>query len=111
MTLHLVKNTDILSEVSHRDNRPFTVGFAAESEKIIEHAQSKLERKKLDLIIANDISRSDIGFNQDDNELILLSSSGQETLPKDTKRILAKTIVARIAKLSAESLAEISTPS
>lgn len=99
MTIELVKNADILSDVSHLENRPFTVGFAAESEKLIEHAQSKLERKKLDLIIANDISRSDIGFNQDSNELVILSASSHEALPKDTKHSLAKTIVAKIATL------------
>lgn len=100
MTIQLVKNPDILYDVSHLEDRPLTIGFAAESEKLIEHAKIKLERKKLDLIIANDISRSDSGFDKDTNEVVLISHDATEALPKADKTELAKTIVARIALLS-----------
>lgn len=104
MNIRLVKNPDILSEVSHLKNRPYTVGFAAESEKLIEHAQDKLERKKLDLIVANDISRSDIGFDQDANEVVLISKESVEPLPKDSKKELARILVEKIsAHLNADS--------
>ncbi|MCL4161564.1 UNVERIFIED_CONTAM: hypothetical protein GTU68_053759, partial [Idotea baltica] len=53
MIINLVKNPDILNEVSHLESRPITIGFAAESEKLLDHARVKLERKKLDMIVAN----------------------------------------------------------
>ena len=103
MVITLVKNADILSEVSHLDNRPFTVGFAAESENLVDHARAKLTKKKLDLIVANDISRSDIGFNQDENEVVLISQDNIETIEKASKNSLAQMLVAKIAVLSHKS--------
>ena len=98
MTIELVRNPDILNEVSHLTQRPFTVGFAAESEKLLEHARAKLERKSLDLIVANDISRADIGFGCDENEVYLLSSDTHKALPKCSKAELAKLLIAEIQK-------------
>lgn len=72
--IKLVKNPDILATVANAKNRPaVVVGFAAESENVQANAQSKLKRKNLDLIIANDISRSDIGFGSEFNEVTVLS--------------------------------------
>ena len=99
MVIKLVKNPDILKDVSYLESRPFCVGFAAESEKLVEHARGKLERKKLDFVVANDISRSDIGFNQEHNEVVLVTAEGEEGIPKTSKANLAKTIVAKIATL------------
>jgi len=96
LSLELIKNPDILLTVGHLEKKPFTVGFAAESEKLIEHATGKLERKKLDIIIANDISRSDIGFGQDENEVLLITKNSQKALPKASKQILAKQLVSEI---------------
>ena len=65
LTLRLVKNPDIIAEVAARADKPFVVGFAAETEKLAEHARDKLSRKGLDLIAANDVARAGQGFNAD----------------------------------------------
>lgn len=96
LSLELIKNPDILYQVGHLEKKPFTVGFAAESEKLIEHALGKLQRKNLDLIVANDISRKDIGFGQDENEVFLLSANAQKQLPKTSKQLLGKQLIAEI---------------
>lgn len=99
LTLELIKNPDILFNVGQMEHKPFTVGFAAESEKLVEHATGKLERKNLDLIIANDISRSDIGFGQDENEVLLISKDQQKPLPKTSKQLLGKQLIGEICDL------------
>jgi phosphopantothenoylcysteine decarboxylase/phosphopantothenate--cysteine ligase len=97
MELHLVKNPDIVATVAASSPKPFTVGFAAETRDILDYARSKLERKNLDLIIANDVSRSDIGFNSDENAVTVVSHSGAETLPQTSKRKLATLLIDKIA--------------
>ncbi len=73
MNLHLVKTGDILEEVSKmRKPNQFVVGFAAETENLLENARYKLESKKLDMIVANDISHSNIGFDSDYNEVTII---------------------------------------
>lgn len=99
LTLELIKNPDILNTVGLLENKPFTVGFAAESEKLREHAQSKLQRKNLDLIIANDISRSDIGFGHDENEVLLITENSERALPKTSKQLLGKQLISDICDL------------
>ena len=94
MTLELKRNVDILAWVAAQEKRPFVVGFAAESQKLKEFAQKKLEKKKLDMICANDISCSELGFNSDNNQLLILDSAGKEKLLEvDKKEILAKQII------------------
>ncbi len=97
MELHLVKNPDIVATVAASSPKPFTVGFAAETRDILDYARSKLARKNLDLIIANDVSRSDIGFNSDENAVTVVSHSGAETLPQTSKRKLATLLIDKIA--------------
>lgn len=97
MELHLVKNPDIVATVASSTPKPFTVGFAAETKDVLEYAKSKLERKNLDMIIANDVSRSDIGFNSDENAVTVISHSGIETLPQTSKRKLASVLIDQIA--------------
>ena len=97
MELHLVKNPDIVATVAASAPKPFTVGFAAETRDILEYARGKLERKNLDLIIANDVSRSDIGFNSDENAVTVISQHRAETLPQTSKRKLAALLIERIA--------------
>lgn len=102
MTLQLVKNPDILHQVATMSERPqCVVGFAAESENLIENAQKKLSRKKLDLIVANDISRSDIGFGADSNEVTTIDAkTGAKTSwGMLSKAQLARKIVAQIAEI------------
>jgi phosphopantothenoylcysteine decarboxylase/phosphopantothenate--cysteine ligase len=98
IALQLVRNPDIVSEVARFEPRPFTVGFAAETERLLEHARAKLQRKGLDLVIANDVSRRDSGFDSDFNELTLVSSEGEIPLGRATKQFLAEAVIAEIAR-------------
>ncbi len=99
MELHLIKNPDIVATVAGlRDNRPYTVGFAAETQDVIGYARSKLVRKGLDLIIANDVSNPEIGFNSDDNAVTLVSAETEVSLPQMTKRQLARQLIEQIAQ-------------
>ncbi|MEO7431565.1 MAG: bifunctional phosphopantothenoylcysteine decarboxylase/phosphopantothenate--cysteine ligase CoaBC [Dokdonella sp.] len=98
LELSLVQNPDILAEVAALAQRPFVVGFAAETEQMEEFARAKLERKQLDLIAANQVG-SNLGFERDDNALLLLWPNGREELPQADKRELARQLVARIAQL------------
>ena len=98
LELVLVQNPDILAEVAGLPARPFLVGFAAETENIEAHARAKLERKQLDLIAANQVGAG-LGFERDDNALLLLwPDGGREELPRADKRELARRLVARIAR-------------
>ena len=98
MHIYLVKNPDIIATVAEQENKPFTVGFAAETQNVLEYAQGKLEKKNLDLIIANDVSRKDIGFNSEENAVTLVAAGEQFELPKATKTQVSRDIVAEIAK-------------
>ncbi|OZG74944.1 bifunctional 4'-phosphopantothenoylcysteine decarboxylase/phosphopantothenoylcysteine synthetase [Hahella sp. CCB-MM4] len=96
MTIELVKNPDILSEVAALEHPPFCVGFAAETQKVVEYAQQKLSRKKLKMVIANDVSRSDIGFNSDHNAVTIVTHDKVEPVPKLNKQDLAEDLVKHI---------------
>ena len=82
----------------HADPRPFVVGFAAETERVEEYARAKLERKRLDLIAANEVGAG-LGFEREDNALLLLWPGGREALDRGDKADLARALVARIARL------------
>lgn len=101
LTLELVRNPDIVATIAARADRPFTVGFAAETQSLETHAGSKLERKRLDLIVANDVSLEGIGFGGDDNAATLLWREREGTrhhaLPRQPKTALANAIVDHIA--------------
>ncbi len=99
MTVELVKNPDIVTAIAALEQRPFTVGFAAETSDVEQYARSKLERKNLDLVIANDVSDRTIGFNSDDNEVLVVENSSTEAIPKINKAILARQLIARIAEM------------
>ncbi|MFC6633767.1 bifunctional phosphopantothenoylcysteine decarboxylase/phosphopantothenate--cysteine ligase CoaBC [Microbulbifer taiwanensis] len=97
-TVALVKNPDIVAGIAARtERRPFTVGFAAETEKVLEHARGKLTRKKLDMIVANDVSVADGGFDSDRNAVTVIDAAGSEMLPSALKTELAEQLIARIA--------------
>lgn len=98
LDLHLVRNADIVADVAAHDPRPFTVGFAAETTDLLQHARSKLERKGLDLVIANDVSRADIGFDSDYNEVHVLSAEGESSLTRGTKTAIARVLVQEIGE-------------
>ncbi|WP_090275106.1 bifunctional phosphopantothenoylcysteine decarboxylase/phosphopantothenate--cysteine ligase CoaBC [Halopseudomonas litoralis] len=99
MTLALVRNPDILATLASHNQRPgFCVGFAAETDEVLDYASDKLTRKNLDLIIANDVSQPGIGFNADDNAVTLIDRSlTQQPLPRASKHKLARQIIAVIA--------------
>jgi phosphopantothenoylcysteine decarboxylase / phosphopantothenate---cysteine ligase len=103
LTIEMVKNPDIVSAVAALQNRPFTVGFAAETANVEEglehHARDKLERKNLDLVIANDVSDRTIGFNSDDNAVLVVEMKSSEAIPKINKSILARQLIAKIADM------------
>lgn len=97
MTIELVKNPDIVTAVANSQERPFTVGFAAETQDVVEYARGKLQRKNLDLVVANDVSRTDIGFNSDDNAVTLVWPDSSQDLALQSKAQLARELVQRIA--------------
>ena len=99
MTIELTRNADIIAAVASHAERPFTVGFAAETQDVVNYARGKLERKNLDLIVANDVSQPGIGFNSDDNAVILVSKQGQTALPQASKRQLGRQLVDEIASV------------
>jgi phosphopantothenoylcysteine decarboxylase/phosphopantothenate--cysteine ligase len=97
MTLELIENPDIIAGVAAGSPRPFVVGFAAETHEALAHAREKRQRKGMDMIVVNDVSRSDIGFNADENAVTIISAKGEERLPKGPKAAIAAAIVDRIA--------------
>ncbi len=104
LTLRLTRNPDILAEVAAlrtRHGRPtVVVGFAAESEHLLDHAQAKLKAKGLDLIVANDITARDAGFAVDTNRVTLLYRDGRrENLPPQTKAAVGEAVVIRALHL------------
>lgn len=98
MTITMVKNPDILAEVAARDKPPFCVGFAAETNKVVDYARGKLERKNLDLIAANHVGGGETGFGVPDNAITLISKDSVIELPKQSKTSLARSLLAEIAK-------------
>lgn len=109
MQLNLVKNHDIVADVANLKNKPFIVGFAAETQNVEQYARGKLMRKNLDLIAANDVAKSGQGFNSDDNALTLFSAIDKTEIPLANKKIVAQQLVSLInqhylAKLNSTKL-------
>jgi len=92
LSLDLHYNPDILFDVSHQFPDLFSVGFAAETEDLIKHAKGKLERKKLDMIVANPVGMNQ-GFEQDTNQVEIIWKDGQVSLPEKNKTELAVEIM------------------
>ena len=97
LNLKLDKNSDILKVISEKNLNLKTVGFAAETENLLSNAKKKLSQKKLDLIVANDVSNKDIGFDSDENEVTLITKKEQKKIKKASKKIVSKKIVEFIA--------------
>lgn len=94
ISLTLVKNPDILKEISAKKTSQIVVGFCAESENLLENAKEKIAKKACDYLIANDISRKDIGFSSDYNEVTILDKNGgMKKLEKSDKKTIAKEIL------------------
>ena len=101
--LELVSTPDIIAEVAALENGPFTVGFAAETEKLKQHAFGKLSRKGLDMIAANRVGQSDSGFESENNEILILVPDGEKHLGKGNKQQLARLIIEEVAALLKEN--------
>ena len=97
LELKLVPNEDILKCVAASVPPPFTVGFAAETHDVEQHARAKLERKAIDMVAANLVGGANIGFNADDNELLVIWRGGSQHLPRAAKTRLARALVDVIA--------------
>lgn len=99
MDLKLVSNPDIIASIAARQVRPsLVVGFAAETNDVTTYARNKLKKKRLDFIFANDVSDSAIGFNSDSNAGTLISADNDITMAVSSKRVLAETMIAELAK-------------
>ncbi|WP_339337895.1 bifunctional phosphopantothenoylcysteine decarboxylase/phosphopantothenate--cysteine ligase CoaBC [uncultured Oceanicoccus sp.] len=98
LSIELIRNPDIIAAVASHQQRPFTVGFAAETQNLIGYAQSKLEKKKLDLMIANDVANTEIGFNSDNNAVTVIWNGGEKTLPMTSKQQLSRCLLSEIAQ-------------
>jgi phosphopantothenoylcysteine decarboxylase/phosphopantothenate--cysteine ligase len=103
LTLVLKKTADILGELGQRriakGGGPLLVGFAAETEDVIAHATAKREKKHADLIVANDVSRTDAGFDVDTNAVTIVGPGGADTLPLQSKSRVAAEILNRVETL------------
>jgi phosphopantothenoylcysteine decarboxylase/phosphopantothenate--cysteine ligase len=103
LTIPLLRNPDILTEVARwREDRPLpvVVGFAAETENLLENAQDKLRRKRLDMIVANDVTAEGSGFGTDTNQVTLIGLSGLiEVLPLLSKHEVAHRILDQVWEL------------
>jgi phosphopantothenoylcysteine decarboxylase/phosphopantothenate--cysteine ligase len=95
--LQLVRNPDIVATVAAAEHRPFTVGFAAETTDLLAYARDKMQRKGLDMIVANDVSDRSIGFNSDHNEAIVLWADGEQVMGRMGKANMARRIIQLIA--------------
>jgi phosphopantothenoylcysteine decarboxylase/phosphopantothenate--cysteine ligase len=114
LTLVLRKTPDILSDLAARrasGNGPLLIGFAAETENLEASAAVKLEQKRMDMIVANDVSRADAGFDVSTNAVTIIGPEGVETLPLQSKTAVAAAILDRVeGLLSRKAPAGHSTP-
>jgi phosphopantothenoylcysteine decarboxylase/phosphopantothenate--cysteine ligase len=97
LTLTLDEGPDILAELGRERAERLLVGFAAETDDLLAHAREKLARKRLDFIVANDVSQAGIGFDADDNEVTVIDRSGTaHRVPRGSKREVAEAILDRV---------------
>ena len=96
--LQMVRNPDILATLAGRPDRPFSVGFAAETENLLEYASGKLKAKNLDLIVANDVANPSIGFNSEENAITVIDRELRQTaFAQTSKGKIARQLIAFIA--------------
>ena len=97
MTIELIENKDILASVCQLEKKPICIGFAAETKNHIKNARIKLMKKQCDAIILNDVSKSEIGLNSNDNEVHFITKNKSEIIEKNTKQIIAEKIINKLA--------------
>lgn len=98
LSMELIENKDILKSISLKKGDLKVIGFAAETQDVVKNAKKKLNEKKLDLIIANDVSDSSIGFDSDENEVYLITKKIEKKIEKISKKKLSRSIIEFIAK-------------
>ena len=103
LTLNLVKNPDILATVATLKNKPFCVGFAAETQQLEQYANNKLTRKNLDMVAANRVDDASSGFEVDDNALSIFWNNGRQDFARDSKTVIARQLVELVAQRYVES--------
>ena len=99
MTIELIENTDIIAAVAAHPSRPYTVGFAAETQDVITYARRKLDKKRLNMIIANDVSEADRGFNSENNQTTVLYRANSEVLEQSLPLLSKGNVARRIIEL------------
>ena len=110
-TIELTANPDILAEVAARGTGAFIVGFAAETQNVAAYARAKLEGKGVDLLVANDVSQSGIGFDADDNEVLLIDRwGGERRISRMPKTAIADAILGHVLALRAAARAPAPVP-
>ena len=102
LSLNLVENDDIVASVSSLPNRPFMVGFAAETHNAIQFAREKRIHKNLDVIVCNDVSDSSIGFESSENAVTVIYENGEKVLQKASKQEIARKLIHLLGKLYSE---------
>lgn len=98
LSVEMVRNPDIIAEVAKQNNKPFIVGFAAETQELKKYAKQKLEHKRLDMIAGNDVSDTSIGFDSPENALEIYWVGGNCSLERDTKTKIARRLISLIAE-------------
>ena len=98
LSMELIENKDILKSISLKKGDLKVIGFAAETQDVVKNAKKKLNEKKLDLIIENDVSDSSIGFDSDENEVYLITKKIEKKIEKISKKKLSRSIIEFIAK-------------
>ncbi|HEY7444120.1 MAG TPA: bifunctional phosphopantothenoylcysteine decarboxylase/phosphopantothenate--cysteine ligase CoaBC [Vicinamibacterales bacterium] len=109
LTIQFTRTADILAELGRQRGsreRPILVGFAAETSDVVPKARSKRQAKQVDLIVANDVSRTDAGFEQDANAVILIGANGEQPVPLQPKVAVARVVLDRIESLLAATPAK-----
>jgi phosphopantothenoylcysteine decarboxylase/phosphopantothenate--cysteine ligase len=97
LQIELVRNPDIVATIANATVRPFTVGFAAETQDVENYALAKLQKKNLDMIVANDVATSAGGFNSDDNAAVILWPGGRQEVELTSKENLARILIEAVA--------------
>ena len=104
LSLNLVETEDVVAAVSKHENRPFLVGFAAETDDVLNKARQKRIRKGLDVIVLNDVSKSDIGFDSANNRVTIIHERDEKEIPFGSKEEIAEAILREVGGLHPKSM-------
>ena len=105
LTLELVENPDVVGSVGALPSRPFIVGFAAETDNLLQNARNKRQRKNMDLIVLNNVADTEIGFSSENNAVTFITAAGETQLAKAPKAAIANQLIKVIAACLSSSAA------